>query len=255
MLRTPRAYAIRPYKNEVTVVRHSGEMVKAAIKSENMTQAELARKIGRDQTLISRYLSGQIEVSDKAARSIAEALEIDFEELHRQLQRDRLVRRREKFEAEFKDVFDEEKADDRRVHVVGAATIVESLDIVTVPMLDSVPVNAHDWLAEGGRRYVLPPDAEVDAERSFAVRVIGKNMADDKVDEGDTVVIDSGAKVHDGDVVLAIVRGEPLLRRIYRTGKTTVLQASGDCSEPVVFLSRKDDFEIVGKLVLCVKFF
>ena len=234
-------------------MKHSGEMVKAAIRTKGITQAELARKIGRDQTLISRYLSGQIPVSDKAARRIAEVLDMDFEELHRQLQRDRLLRRREKFEAEFKDVFDEEKkTDDEQVHSVGNVSLME---FVIIPMLASVPVNAHDWLAEGGRRYALPPDAEVDAERSFAVRVIGKNMADDKVDEGDTVVIDSGAKVHDGDIVLAIVKEKPLLRRIYRTGNTTVLQASGDCAEPVVFLSRKDDFEIVGRLALCIKFF
>ncbi|MFC1714350.1 LexA family transcriptional regulator [Candidatus Poribacteria bacterium] len=235
------------------MVKHSGEMVKAAIKAKNMTQAELARKIGRDQTLISRYLSGQIEISDKAARSIAEALEMDFEELHHQLQRDRLVRRREKFEAEFKDVVDEEKkTDDEQVYEVGYVGLME---FVIIPMLDSVPVSAHGWSAKGSKRYALPPDVQVDAERSFAVRVSGKNMADDKVDEGDLIVVDSGAKAHDGDVVLAIVKGEPLLRRIYRTGNTTVLQASGDCSEPVVFLSRKDDFEIVGKLVLCVKFF
>ena len=234
-------------------MKHSGEMVKAAIRAKGITQAELARKIGRDQTLISRYLSGQIEVSDKAARPIAEALDMNFEELLRQLQRDRLTRRKEKYEAEFKEVLDEDKgADEKQVYNVGGVTLAE---FAVIPMLNSVPVSADAWREEEGRRYALPHDAPVDAERSFAVKISSKDMADDKVDEGDIVVIDTGAKVHDGDIVLAIVKQKPMLRRIYRTGDTTVLQASGECAEPVVFLSRKDDFEIVGRLALCIKFF
>ena len=231
-------------------MKHSGEMVKKALEDKKMSQAELAEKIGRNQALISRYLSGQIEVSDKAARSIAEVLDMDFEGLHRQLQRDRLERRMQNLAAEFKDVLDEEgKAN------IGAAILVESSDIVTVPMLDSVPVRAHGWSEEGNRRYALPPDVKVDAENSFAVKVSDKNMAGDKVDEGDIIVVDSGAEARDGDVVLAIVGGEPLLRKIYHSGETVVLQASGDHAEPVVFLSQKDDFEIVGRMALCIKFF
>jgi len=232
-------------------VKHSGEMVKAAIRTKGITQAELARRIGRDQTLISRYLSGQIPVSDKAARSIAEALDLDFEELHRQLQRDRLARRKEKYEAEFKEVLDEDKkTDEEQVYGVGAA--IALTEFAVIPMLDSVPISAGAWSEEKGKRYALPHDAPIDAERSFAVRVSSRDMADDKVDEGDIIVVDTGAEVHDGDIVLAIVEGKPVLRRIYRTGKTTVLQAS---AEPVVFLSQKDDFEVVGRLALCIKFF
>lgn len=241
-------------KKGVAMVKHSGEMVKKALEDKKMTQAGLAKKIGRNQTLISRYLSGQIEISDKAARSIVEVLDMDFEELHRQLQHDRFERRVESLRMEFKEVFDEERTDDRRANV-GAVTIVESPDIITVPMLDSVPVSAYGWSKEEGRRYALPPDVQVDAEKSFAVRVSGKNMADDKVDEGDIIVVDSGAEVADGDVVLAIVRGEALLRKIYRTGETTVLQASGGHEEPVIVLSQEDDLEIVGRMALCIKLF
>ena len=46
-------------------MQHSGEMVKATLRAKGMTQVELAKRIGRDQTLISRYVSGQIEVSDE----------------------------------------------------------------------------------------------------------------------------------------------------------------------------------------------
>ncbi len=122
------------------VVQHSGVMVKDAMKAQGMKQVELARKIGRDQTLISRYLSGQIEISDKAARSIAEVLDVDFEKLHFQLQHDRLERRMENTRMEFKDVIGDEGTGGSAN--VGAAILVEPTDIVAVPMLSMPPTSA-----------------------------------------------------------------------------------------------------------------
>ena len=233
-------------------MQHSGAMVKDAMKAKGMKQVELARKIGRDQTLISRYLSGQIEISDKAARSIAEVLDMDFEKLHLQLQHDRLKRRMENMRMEFKDVLDEEETGEL---LVAAAILVDSPNVVAVPMLDSIPVSAHSWSGEGSAKYYLPPGIQVDAESSFAVAVTGRNMVDYTVDEGDIIVVDSSAKIQDNDVVLAVVKGAPMLRKIYRKGRTIVLQASAEHEEPVIFLSQKDDFEIVGRIMLCTRVF
>ena len=49
----------------------AGEMVKSALKEKDMTQQGLAEKIGRDQTLISRFISG-VPIADTTARAIAE---------------------------------------------------------------------------------------------------------------------------------------------------------------------------------------
>ena len=234
-------------------MRHSGAMVKEAMKAKGMKQVELARKIGRDQTLISRYLSGQIEISDKAARSIAEVLEMDFEKLHLQLQYDRLERRMENMRMEFKDVIGDEGTGESAS--VGAVIMVEPPDVVAVPLLDSIPASAHSWSGEGSAKYYLPPGIHVDAENSFAVAVTGKNMADYNVDEGDIIVVDTNAKAQDNDIVLAVVKGTPMLRKIHRKGSTIVLQALAEHEEPVIFLSQKDDFEIVGRLMLYSKFF
>ena len=235
------------------MVQHSGEMVKAALRSREMTQVELASSIGRDQTLISRYLSGQIEISDKAARAIADVLEIDFEELHHQLQRDRLERKMKRLGAEFKEVLDGSETSDQAD--VGAAILMEAPGAIVVPMLNFVPSSADDLSGKDTARYFLPPDMRIDPENSFAIRVSGENMIDDEVDEGDIIVVDCSANADDGDKVLAVVSGKPMLRKIYRRGETTVLQASGDSKEPVIFLSQKDDFEIVGRLALCTKVF
>ena len=238
---------------------HSGEMVKAAMKERGMTQNELARRIGKDQTLISRYLSGQIEISLEAATSIAEVLDIDFQELRHQLQRDKLERRKEKLEAQFKDlVGDEEKIDilpsDQPVHVVGAVGVQEIPDAIAVPLLDFIPLGEQDLSKEKADLYVLPPGIEVDVEKSFALKVSGEDMTDDEFGEGDIIVVDPAAEAQDEDIVLVVLAGKPVLRKIYRRGGMIVLQSSRGNAEPFI-LSPEDDFHIVGRVALYTRLF
>ena len=230
------------------MVRHSGEIVKAAMKKKDTTQVELARKIGKDQTLISKYLAGRTEISVEVARSMAEVLEIDFEELRRQLKRDKLERRRALLRAEFKEIFDEEESE---LATVAGATIIEATDIVTVPLLDSIPSDVDDQRRETAEKYPLPPNVQVDAESAFALKVSGADMTDDVVDEGDIIVVDPNAETQDDDRVLMILNGKPVLGKIYRKGKTVALQLPRE----LIFLSKEDDFKIVGRMVSCNKIF
>jgi len=241
---------------------HSGEMVKAAMKAKGVTQVELAREIGRDQTLISRYLSGQIEISVEAARSIAEVLEIDFEGLRRQLQLDKLNRRVERLKAGFKKILGEaEKIDipfsDEPVFVVGHVGISEEAVVArAIPLLNFIPAGAYDRSKEKAEPYILPPGVQLDTESSFALKVSGENITDDMVDEGDIIVVDPTAEVRDGDRALVVLGGEPMLRKIYGLrGETVVLQSPKDRVGSVIFLSQKDNLEIVGRVVLCTKLF
>lgn len=236
---------------------HSGEMVKAALRDKGMTQAELARRIGRNQTLISRYLSGQIEISEGAARSIAEELDTDFEELRRQLEIDKLSRQVRRLRAAFRRVLVKE----REIHIsgevfqVGAAVLVGP-DTMAVPLRDSIPSEAHDQSEEELEEYILPPGVQVDPERAFALKISGENMTDDEVDEGDIIVVDPSAEMQDGDRVVVVIGGEPILRRMYISkGETIVLQSPGDREKPVIFLSERDEFKIMGRVVLLTRLF
>ena len=237
--------------------QHAGDTVKTAMKAMNMTQTELARRIGKDQTLISRFLSGQVSISTEAAYSIAEVLDLNFAELRNQLQRDKLERRKEHMKVEFKEVIDPEEKDDvlstrETTHVVGA---VEMLELVTVPLLDHIPIGGQLPSEENTEHYILPPGVCVDAEKAFALKVSGADMTDDKVDEGDIIVVDSGDEAPDAGRVLVILNGKPALRNVYRMGENIMFLSPGNREEPEVFSLQKGDFEIVGRVVMCVKFF
>ena len=241
-------------------MQHAGEMVKAVIKAKGMTQTELAQRIGKNQTLISRFLSGKVGISTEAARSIAEVLEMDFEELRHQIQRDKLKRRKEHMKAEFKEVIDPEEKDDmlssrETAHTIGAVEMLEISGLITVPMLDFIPIGGQIPSKEDSELFILPPGVQVDTEKAFAIKVSGEDMTDDKVDEGNIIVVDPGTEARDAGRVLVILNGKPALRNVYRMGESIMFLSSDNREEPAVFPVKGGDFEIVGRVVMCVKFF
>lgn len=88
-------------------MEHSGKIVKRAMIAAGMTQAILADKIGRDQTLISRYFSGSIEISGATAEAIADVLNIGFDTFYYELRWDKYIRKRTKLETEFADILND----------------------------------------------------------------------------------------------------------------------------------------------------
>lgn len=235
-------------------MQHAGEMVKAVMTAKDMTQTELARRIGKNQTLISRFLSGQAGISTDAARAIAGVLDLDFEELRHQLQRDKLERRKEHMKAEFREVLDEGedveiKSSEKTLSVGGVTALA------AVPLLDFIPIGGQIPSEENAEMYVLPPGVQVDTERAFALKVSGEDMTDDKVDEGDIIVVDPGTEAREAGKVLVIINGRPALKNVYRMGENIMFLSPENREEPAVFSSKDGDFEIIGRVALCVKRF
>lgn len=238
------------------MANHAGDIVKAALRNKGMTQLELAERIGKDQTLISRLISGQ-PVSDATARSIAEVLNIDLDDFLLQLQRDRLERKRKSLMKQFKGVIEEDEKKDvfqtEKEAVIGHVGVEEQLNVTFVPIAESIPFTDKGW-REKAEMFAIPSSVNIDKEKAFALKVIGEDMTDDKVDEGDIIVVDPSAKPQDGDRVLVLLGDTVKLKRIYQRGDAIILQAPGNSKEPVIFLSPKDNYTILGKIILCTKY-
>ena len=235
-------------------MRRAGDMVKEALRANGMTQIELAEKIGKDQTLISRFISGQ-PVSDTTARSIAEVLNIDLDEFVRQLQVDRLERKKKSLRTQFKGVIEGgEVLSNEEESLIGHVGIEDVSNYIAIPLIDYVPLDSEKRWADNIKTYVVQ-GVNIDKDKAFAMKVGAEDMIDDKVEKGDIIVIDPTAEVLDDDRVLVVVGNRPKLKKIYRSGESIVFQSSGNSKEPVIVLSQKDDFKIIGKLMLCIKHF
>ena len=72
-------------------------------------------------------------------------------------------------------------------------------------------------------------------EGIYLLRVRGKSMIDDHIDDGDLVVVERRETANDGDIVVAILEGEEAtLKRFYREKNGTIrLQPANSSLEPI----------------------
>jgi repressor LexA len=73
-------------------------------------------------------------------------------------------------------------------------------------------------------------------DQIYLLRVRGKSMIDDHIDDGDLVVVERRETATDGDIVVAILEGEEAtLKRIYRERNGNIrLQPANSSMEPII---------------------
>jgi SOS-response transcriptional repressor LexA len=226
----------------------AGEMVDSALRKKGITQEQLAEKIGRSQTLISRFITG-VSIANTTAQAIANELNIDANELIQLIQRDKLERGMKKLKAQYLPVLGEEETEellsDKKNAVIGHVGIVPD-----VPLL-----NSYDQNPEKAERYIVPTGVELDENKSFALRVVGKSMTDDKIDEGDIILVDPNAKVKDKDRILIVRNGQQELRAYQKVGDLVLLQSSTIPEASTVIPSQDKNTKIIGRVIFLHKTF
>jgi repressor LexA len=91
----------------------------------------------------------------------------------------------------------------------------------------------------------------------FALRVKGKSMIEDHIDDGDVVVIKPQDTANDGETVVALItsgvfpEGEATLKRLYRDGGRVRLQPANSEMAPIYV--DPEDLRIRGKLVYQIR--
>jgi SOS-response transcriptional repressor LexA len=226
----------------------AGEMVDSALRKKGITQEQLAEKIGRSQTLISRFITG-VSIANTTAQAIANELNIDANELIQLIQRDKLERGMKKLKAQYLPVLGEEETEellsDKKNAVIGHVGIVPD-----VPLL-----NSYDQNPEKAERYIVPTGVELDENKSFALRVVGKSMTDDKIDEGDIILVDPNAKVKDKDRILIVRNGQQELRAYQKVGDLVLLQSSTIPEASTIIPSQDKNTKIIGRVIFLHKTF
>ncbi len=108
---------------------------------------------------------------------------------------------------------------------------------------------------EDGSESVEVPQRLVDLG-CFALRVKGKSMIEDHIDDGDVVVVKPQDSVDDGEIAVALltgdsVEGEATLKRIYREGSRVRLQPANATMDPIYVDPQQ--LRIQGKVVSVIR--
>ncbi len=92
---------------------------------------------------------------------------------------------------------------------------------------------------------------------AYALRVRGKSMIEDLIDDGDLVVVSPADTANNGDMVVALLtngaseHGEATLKRYYREGNRVRLQPSNAAMKPIYV--RPEDLRIQGKVIALIR--
>jgi repressor LexA len=128
--------------------------------------------------------------------------------------------------------------------------------IVEIPVLGSIaagqpiPVPTSDrWGADVEETVTVTEDMVRGRENVFALRVKGKSMIDDLIDDGDIVFLEPARNAVNGDRVAVWLkdRGEVTLKRFYAEGGRVRLQPANSTMEPIY--TTPENVEIQGKFI------
>jgi repressor LexA len=95
------------------------------------------------------------------------------------------------------------------------------------------------------------------AEDAYALRVRGKSMIEDLIDDGDLVVVKPVQTAQNGDVVVALLtggaseHGEATLKRYYRERDHIRLQPANQTMQPII--ARPEDVQVQGKVIALIR--
>ena len=89
------------------------------------------------------------------------------------------------------------------------------------------------------------PEELVGRGETFVLRVKGTSMVQEGILDGDYVVVQSRNQADNGDMVVALVRGEATVKRFYREKAGMIrLQPANDALQPTMV--RAGDVEVRG---------
>ena len=119
------------------------------------------------------------------------------------------------------------------------------------PRAHGFPSPARDYL-DGG--IDLNRELILDRTSTFILRVAGQAMSGAGISDGDELIVDRAAVPQDGSVVVAVVDGELLVRRLLlevRGGERAVALATEDGAAPLV-LEDPDRLQVWGVATCCL---
>ncbi|HEY3177014.1 MAG TPA: transcriptional repressor LexA [Candidatus Polarisedimenticolia bacterium] len=87
---------------------------------------------------------------------------------------------------------------------------------------------------------IAVPADMVGRGESFVLQVRGDSMIDEQVRDGDYVILEKRSRIHNGEIVVALIDGqEATLKKFYKEGDVVRLEAANPSMKPLSFAAGK----------------
>jgi repressor LexA len=93
------------------------------------------------------------------------------------------------------------------------------------------------------RKYISAPKGV------FGLYVRGDSMRDAALYEGDLLFVDPTKDPNNGEIVVALVNGDPTVKRFYRENGTVTLKPENKKYAPIIVNAHSDQFRFIGTVI------
>jgi len=137
----------------------------------------------------------------------------------------------------------------RTIEIVPSSEDQES--IFTIPILDRLE-GPRPWaIKEHAGATLRVPSGLGGRKHSFLWRMTGESMKEAGILPGDLILVDGGAQVENGDIVVAQISGEPTVKRLFRGNGFIRLESDNHRIRPIIVR----EAVIHGKVVAVIRRF
>lgn len=201
-----------------------GDRIKSLRNALNISQTELANRVGTTKQNIYKYENGIItNIPSDKVEQIAMILETTPAHLMG---------------------WDEEPASTKE-SLEGIENIIPLPKTHKIPLLGNIACGEPITAVENIDTYVDMPDC---VSADFALTCKGDSMIDARIYNGDIVYIREQPEVENGEIAAVLIDGEATLKRVYYQRNKIILQPENKKYEPLVYVGEEIlDVRILGK--------
>ncbi len=125
----------------------------------------------------------------------------------------------------------------------------DSVDTVMLPVYGNIGCGNGMVLFEAPEAYETTPKDWLNGAEYFYLRAKGDSMVGARIYEGDLLLIRRQDEVENGEIAAVVVEGEALLKRVFKTGDSFILQSENPKYPPIIYNPEQNkDIRIIGKL-------
>ncbi|MCX8045739.1 MAG: transcriptional repressor LexA [Anoxybacillus gonensis] len=199
----------------MSLQRYVGEKIKEFRLKRGMSQEELADLLGTTKQTVSRYEIGE-----------------------RKANQDVLFKLSEIFKVSIDDFFPSKKENE-----------VKSIVFTKLPIVGAVSCGNGVLAYQEIEGYEEVPTSWLNGGEYFFLRAKGDSMINARIMDGDLLLIRRQEDVESGEIAAVLIDDEIVLKRVYKTNGTIILQSENPKYQPIVV--QKSDMKnvrIIGKL-------
>jgi repressor LexA len=191
-----------------------GRNIEKYRKAKGMSAEELGNRVGLTKKTIRRYETGEIRILNDRVIAVADALGIDPTYLYE-----------------------------------GTDIVENQDDFFKLPIVGAISCGNGVIAYEDIEGYEDVPRSWLNGGEYFFLRAKGDSMINARIMNGDLLLIRRQNDVENGEIAAVLIDGEAVLKRVYKTDDTIILQSENPMYKPII-LNKNDmkDVRIIGKL-------